>query len=169
MTDEVVDVAAHDSPEVRALHVSARLVAVVLTVAVVATFIAGLGILQVPSQLTKMGGVALIGFAGAGVGALTSLLARYAAGFELASGERSPPGAEGEVYHRRIAFCFLMRPFLGALVAPLIVGGVSLFVSRHESFTNSVDAMMLASFIGGLYAKSILETAKNAFKVVFRA
>lgn len=169
MADDAVGAATHDSPEVRALHVSARLVAVVLTVAVVAAFVAGLGILQVPSQLTKMGGVALVGFAGAGVGALTSLLARYATGFELASGERSPPNAEGEVYQKRIAFCFVMRPFLGALVAPLIVGGVSLFVTRHESFTNSVDAMMLASFIGGLYAKSILETAKNAFKVVFRA
>ncbi len=41
MADDVVGAAAHDSPEVRALHVSARLVAVVLTVAVVAAFVAG--------------------------------------------------------------------------------------------------------------------------------
>lgn len=169
MSEQAVDAVDHGSKEVRALHASARLVAIGLTLAVVAAFMAGLGILQVPNQLTRMGGVALIGFAGAGVGALVSLLARYATGLELASGERSPPGVEGEVYHHRIAFCFVMRPFLGALVAPLVVGGASLFVSRHESFTNSVDAMMLASFIGGLYAKSILEAAKNAFKVVFRA
>ncbi|MFO1311092.1 MAG: hypothetical protein U1F41_03405 [Burkholderiales bacterium] len=169
MSEEAVQAAVQDPQEIRALHASARAVAIVLTLAVVATFMAGIGILQAPGQLTRMGGVALIGFAGAGVGALVSLLARYATGLELANGERSPPGVEGELYHRRIAFCFVMRPFLGALVAPLVVGGVSLFVSRHESFTNSVDAMMLASFIGGLYAKSILEAAKNAFKVVFRA
>lgn len=156
-------------PEVRALHASARTLAVALAAATVAAFVAGLGILQQPEHLLKMTGVALIGFAGSGVGALTSLLARYATGLELANGERSPPAAEGEVYHRRIAFCFAMRPVLGALVAPLIVGGVTLFLSRHEAFVNSVDAMMLVAFAGGLYAKSILETAKNVFKVVFRA
>lgn len=155
--------------ELRALHASARVVAVVLAAAIVATFVAGYAILQQPEQMLKMTGVALIGFAGAGVGALTSLLARYATGVELASGERSPPAADGELYHRRIAFCFVMRPVLGALVAPLIVGGVTLFTSRHEGFANSVDAMMLVAFAGGLYAKSILETAKNVFKVVFRA
>jgi hypothetical protein len=159
----------HHSDEVRSLHASARLIAIVLTAAIVVAFVAGYGIIREPNQLMKMTGVALIGFAGAGIGALTSLLARYATGFELADGGRWPPNAEGEVYQQRIAFCFLMRPFLGALVAPLIVGGVSLFLTRHESFTNSVDAMMLASFVGGLYAKSILEAAKNAFKVVFRA
>ena len=135
----------------------------------VGSFVLGIAILEQPDNLLKMGGVALIGFAGSGVGALTSLLMRYATGFELASGERAPPSAEGEVFHRRIAFCFVMRPVLGALVAPLIVGGVTLFLSRHEAFRNSVDAMMLVSFAGGLYAKSILEAAKNAFKVVFRA
>jgi len=126
-------------------------------------------ILQAPGQLTRMTGVALVGFAGSGVGAFTSLLARYANGLELADGAHVPSAAEGELYHRRLAFCFLMRPVLGALVAPLIVGGVTLFVTRHEDFTNSFNAMMIASFVGGLYAKSALETAKNAFKVVFRA
>ncbi|MFO1313970.1 MAG: hypothetical protein U1F58_00055 [Burkholderiales bacterium] len=179
MADDVLDPAAaatpaagsppRDDAEIRTLHASARLTALALTVAIVAGFVGGLAILAQPDHLLKMTGVALIGFAGSGVGALTSLLARYAAGFELASGERSPPAAEGEVYHRRIAFCFVMRPVLGALVAPLIVGGVTLFTSRHEGFVNSVDAMMLVAFAGGLYAKSILETAKNVFKVVFRA
>jgi len=178
-TDEVLDptaapapdagTAAHHGEEVRALHASARFLALALAAAIVAAFVAGFGILQQPDHLLKMTGVALIGFAGSGVGALTSLLARYAAGLELANGERSPPAAEGEVFHQRIAFCFVVRPVLGALVAPLIVGGVTLFTSRHEGFVNSVDAMMLVAFAGGLYAKSILETAKNVFKVVFRA
>ncbi len=177
MTDiaEAADAAAagpgnapeHDA-ELRSLHTAARLIAVALTVAIVVAFVAGYGILERPEGLTKMVGVGLIGFAGSGVGALVSLLNRYAAGFELDDGARSPPGAEGEVFQRRIAFCFVMRPVLGLLIAPLIVAGVSLFLSRHETFTNSVDAMTLASFIGGLYAKLILEAAKNAFKVVFR-
>jgi ATP-dependent protease HslVU (ClpYQ) peptidase subunit len=156
-------------PEAAALHASARRVALVLAAASIAAFAAGIGILQSPGQLTRMTGVALVGFAGSGVGAFTSLLARYANGLELADGAHVPSAAEGELYHRRLAFCFLMRPVLGALVAPLIVGGVTLFVTRHEDFTNSFNAMMIASFVGGLYAKSALETAKNAFKVVFRA
>lgn len=165
----VPGIAPEQEAELRSLHTVARLIAVALTVAIVAAFVAGYGILLRPEGLTKLVGVGLIGFAGSGVGALVSLLNRYAAGFELDDGGRSPPNAEGEVFQRRIAFCFVMRPVLGLLIAPLIVAGVSLFTSRHETFTNSVDAMVLASFIGGLYAKSILEAAKNAFKVVFRA
>lgn len=156
-------------PEAAGLHASARRVALALAVLSAAAFTAGIGILQVPDQLTKMAGVALVGFAGSGVGAFTSLLARYANGLELADGAHVPSAAEGELYHRRLAFCFLMRPVLGALVAPLIVGGVTLFMTRHEDFTNSSNAMMIASFVGGLYAKSALEAAKSAFKVVFRA
>jgi hypothetical protein len=155
--------------EVRALHASARRVAIALTIAIVASFMGGVALLEETDGAMRMGAVALLGFSGSGVGALTSLLARYAAGLELADGEHVPPAAEGELYHRRIAFCFLMRPVLGALVAPLIVGGVTLFMSRHEDFEKSFNATMLVSFVGGLYAKSVLETAKNAFKVVFRA
>ena len=159
---------ARRDAEVRALHASARLVSIGLTV-VVLSFMGGVALLEDASDFVKMGGVAFLGLSGSGVGALTSLLARYAAGFELENGERVPPAAAGEVYHTRIAFCFVMRPVLGVLVAPLIVGGVSLFLSRHEDFTNSLDAMMIVSFVGGLYAKSVLEAAKSAFKVVFRA
>jgi len=169
MQDAVAPADPARGSEAAALHASARRTALALTVAIVAAFVAGIGILQAPDQLTKMTGVALVGFAGSGVGAFTSLLARYANGLELADGTHVPVAAEGELYHRRLAFCFLMRPVLGALVAPLIVGGVTLFVTRHEDFTNSFNAMMIASFVGGLYAKSALETAKNAFKVVFRA
>ena len=114
-------------------------------------------------------GVALLGMAGSGVGALTSLLGRYAAGFKLESGDLVPPDAEGETYDRRISFCFLVRPALGLLVAPLIVAAVALFFKSHEDFKGSADAVMVVAFIGGLYAKSALEAAKNAFKVVFRA
>lgn len=155
--------------EVRALHSSARRVSLALAVVAVPAFLEGAALLEGPGDGMRLAAIALLGLAGSSVGALTSLLARYSAGFELADGERVPPAAEGALYHRRIAFCFVMRPVLGVLVAPLIVGGVTLFMSRHEDFENSVNAMMLVSFVGGLYAKSVLEAAKSAFKVVFRA
>jgi uncharacterized membrane protein AbrB (regulator of aidB expression) len=155
--------------EVESLHRSARLVALVLAVVVVATFVAGQQMLNDGPAFRQLNAVALIGFAGSGTGALTSLLMRYAAGFELESGERSPPSAEGEVYGRRIAFCFLMRPALGILVAPLLVAGFSYFTKDHEQLKDSADAIMVGAFIGGLYAKSALEAAKSAFKIVFRA
>ena len=161
-------VASRDA-EVRALHASARWVSLALTVVAVVAFLGGAALLEQSGDGMRLGAIALLGLAGSGVGALTSLLARYSAGFELENGERVPPAAEGALYHRRIAFCFIVRPVLGVLVAPLIVGGVTLFMSRHEDFKNSADAMMLVSFVGGLYAKSVLEAAKSAFKVVFRA
>ena len=180
MPDEAVLVSDANTPEspapaegqrteVESLHRSARLVAILLTVAVVATFVAGHQLLDDRVAFRQLGAVALIGFAGSGTGALTSLLMRYATGFELESGERFPPAAEGEVYGRRIAFCFLMRPALGILVAPLLVAGFSYFVKDHEQMKGSADAIMVGAFIGGLYAKSALEAAKSVFKIVFRA
>ncbi|MCC6193395.1 MAG: hypothetical protein IT518_02915 [Burkholderiales bacterium] len=152
-----------------ALHRSARQLAFVLAVVCILSFSAGRAIVAQGLDLHYMLGVALIGMSGSGVGALTSLLARYAAGFELEDGSRVPAQAEGEVYNRRIAFCMLMRPVLGVLIAPLLVAAIAYFVKEHEQFKGSADAVTLVAFIGGLYAKSILETAKNAFKVVFRA
>jgi hypothetical protein len=159
------------SPELLAdgMHRPARLLAFVLTVICVLSFLVGRPLVQETLSLYQMMGVALIGMSGSGVGALTSLLARYAAGFELDDGTRVPAQAEGELYNRRIGFCMLMRPVLGLLVAPLLVAGIALFFKSHEDFKGSADAVTVVAFIGGLYAKSVLEAAKNAFKVVFRA
>jgi hypothetical protein len=151
------------------MHRPARLLALALTVICVLGFMLGRPLVQETLSVTQMLGVALIGMSGSGVGALTSLLARYAAGFELDDGTRVPATAEGELYHRRIGFCMLMRPVLGLLVAPLLVAGIALFFKAHEDFKGSADAVTVVAFIGGLYAKSVLEAAKNAFKVVFRA
>jgi type IV secretory pathway VirB2 component (pilin) len=156
-------------PSEQSLHRTARLLAVVLTVVCTLSFIAGRSYIADTVSIFHVMGVALIGMSGSGVGALTSLLARYAAGFELDDGTRVPATAEGELYNRRIGFCMLMRPVLGLLVAPLLVAGVALFFKAHEDFKGSADAVTIVAFIGGLYAKSVLEAAKNAFKVVFRA
>jgi hypothetical protein len=151
------------------LHRTARLLAAFLTVVCVAGFLGGRSFVAETVSTYHMLGVALIGMSGSGVGALTSLLARYATGFALEDGTRVPAQADGEVYDRRIGFCLLMRPVLGLLVAPLLVAGVALFFKSHEDFKGSADAVTIVAFIGGLYAKSVLEVAKNAFKVVFRA
>ncbi len=156
-------------PALRRLHLTARQLAIVLTVICILSFMAGRAIVEHPQDVHMLLGIALIGMAGSGVGALTSLLARYANGFELDDGTRIPAQAEGEVYHRRIGFCMLMRPVLGALVAPLLVTGIALFFKQHEEFKGSADAMTVVAFIGGLYAKSAIDAAKTAFKVVFRA
>lgn len=162
---------ASPSPDALAdrMHTPARLLALVLTLVCVLCFLVGLPLVEETLSVYQMVGVALVGMSGSGVGALTSLLARYAAGFELDDGTRVPATAEGEVYNRRIAFCMLMRPVLGLLVAPLLVAGIALFFKSHEDFKGSADAVTVVAFIGGLYAKSVLEAAKNAFRVVFRA
>lgn len=156
-------------PHADKLHQTARLLAAVLTFICVTSFLAGRSLIGTTVDMQHIVGIALIGMSGSGVGALTSLLARYAAGFELEDGTRIPANAEGEVYNRRIGFCMLMRPVLGLLVAPLLVLGIALFFKTHEDFKGNADAVTLVAFIGGLYAKSVLEAAKNAFKVVFRA
>ena len=156
-------------PTEQQLHRTARLLAFTLTVVCVGSFLLGRPLIAETLSINQMLGVALVGMSGSGVGALTSLLARYAAGFELDDGTRVPLTAEGDLYNRRIGFCMLMRPVLGLLVAPLLVAGIALFFKSHEDFKGSADAVTVVAFLGGLYAKSLLEAAKNAFKVVFRA
>ncbi len=151
------------------LHSSARALALVLTVVCALSFLAGYVIVAGQQGAMQVVGVGLVGMSGSGLGALTSLLSRYAAGFQLDDGTRIPADAEGELYGKRIAFCMLMRPVLGLLVAPLLVAGIALFFKEHEEFKGKVDAVMVVAFIGGLYAKSAVEAAKNAFKIVFRA
>lgn len=156
-------------PVEQSMHKTARLLALALTIICVGSFLLGRPLVADTLTVYQMMGVALVGMSGSGVGALTSLLARYAAGLELDDGTRVPTTAEGELYNRRIGFCMLMRPVLGLLVAPLLVAGIALFFKAHEDFKGSADAVTVVAFLGGLYAKSLLEAAKNAFKVVFRA
>ena len=171
-SDDVASAPADDTSakaEIEHLHRTARAIAIVVAIVSIGSFLAGRGLVEGTVGMQHLLGVALLGMSGSGVGALTSLLGRYAAGFKLESGALVPPDAEGETYDRRISFCFLVRPVLGLLVAPLIVAAVALFFKTHEDFKGSSDAVTVVAFIGGLYAKSALEAAKNAFKVVFRA
>lgn len=162
-------IAERRAAEVAALQAQARRIAWMLTVMIVVAFFAGMSIILDKQPLVQIAGIGLVGFAGSGVGALSSLLMRYSTGVELASGERVPANAEGEVYLHNMAFPLAMRPVLGALIAPLTCGAVMLLFSKHEEFKGSLEALMVVAFVGGLYAKSAIEASKNAFKVVFRA
>ena len=67
-------------------------------------------------------GISLFGFSGSSVAALTSCLDRYSTGFEKEGGEPYPEAIEkgkGK-FNRRFARWLFVRPFLGAMVAPLL-------------------------------------------------
>lgn len=163
------EAAAKREAEAEVLRSQARRIAIGLTIAILIAFAVGLVIVLSEDPLVRIAGIGLIGFAGSGVGALSSLLVRYSTGVALGDGTRVPSGVEGEIYEHKMAFPLAMRPVLGLLIAPLIVGALLLFQSKHEDFKGSRESLMIASFVGGLYAKSLIEAAKNAFKVVFRA
>jgi hypothetical protein len=113
--------------------------------------------------------VALIGFSGSSVAALTSCLDRYANGFERDDGTKEPKEAKGETFNRRMARWFYVRPFLGLVVAPLLLWGIEFFVKDPNTFHDSIQHIAFSAFVGGLLAKSVLDLNKNLFKNVFRA
>ena len=114
--EAVASAPTHDTSrnaEIEHLHWTARTIAIVVALVSIGSFLAGRDLVEGTVGMQHLMGVALLGMSGSGVGALTSLLGRYAAGFKLESGVLVPPDAEGETYDRRIAFCFLARPALG--------------------------------------------------------
>ena len=76
----------------RPMHNSAQVLSVLLTAICLVCFSAGRAILEHTYDAHFLLGVALVGMSGSGLGALTSLLTRYAAGFELEDGTRVPAG-----------------------------------------------------------------------------
>jgi hypothetical protein len=113
-------------------------------------------------------GIALMGFSGSGVAALTSCLQRYANGFEREDGTKVPKEAKGETFNHRMARWFLVRPFLGLFVAPLFLWGIEYFVKDPGPLLDSPQHSAFMAFLAGLLAKSVLDLIKNLFKNVFR-
>ncbi len=115
-------------------------------------------------------GISLIGFAGSAVAALTSCLDRYSTGFEKEVGnETYPPDIEkgkGK-FNRRFARWLFIRPFLGAIVAPVFIWGIQLFIDKPEQYLG--NKLGFTAFMGGLLAKSVLDLIKGLFKNVFKA
>jgi len=166
MTD-VVPVMTDVEEEVSSLEKLAKIViAYLLACALVSLFI-GASALSEPS-INQLLALSLLGFSGSATAALTSCLDRYSNGFELDNGNCYPVEATGGKFNKRFSAWFIVRPFLGAIVAPVFLWGLSLFGDNIDSFTDG-KVLGFTAFMAGLLAKSVLELIKNLFKNVFRS
>lgn len=95
-------------------------------------------------------GISLIGFSGSSVAALTSSLDRYAKGFERDNGKKEPEGATGETFNRRMVRWFFIRPFLGAIVAPVFLWGIAILADESAKYTETTSHVAFTAFMGGL-------------------
>src|SRR4051812_14113627 len=120
--------------EIQLLDRQSRNVAVYLVVAATLGFFLGYCLLAITDRMVLVLAIALIGFSGSSVAALTSCLDRYARGFEREDGTKEPKEAEGETFNRRMARWFYVRPFLGLVVAPLFLWGIEFFVKDPGTF-----------------------------------
>ncbi len=119
------------------------------------------------TDISEIATMAMFGFAGSAIAALTSCLDRYAIGFERENGKPFPESAkagEGK-FNRRFARWLFVRPFLGAIIAPIFVWGLSHFVSNSQKWTETLG---FTAFVGGLLAKSVVDLIKRLFKDVFK-
>jgi hypothetical protein len=153
--------------ELRMLDRLAQISIVYLVVVSLASFLAGAYVLNFPFALPLLAPL-LIGFSGSAIAALTSCLDRYAIGFERENGEPYPEKATGGKFNRRFARWLFVRPFLGAVVAPVFVWGLSHFTKAPQEFQSSAETLGFTAFMGGLLAKSVLDLVKNLFKNVFK-
>jgi hypothetical protein len=120
------------------------------------------------SLLTILG-LSLLGLSGSALAALTSCLTRYANGYERRSGAKFPPEAKGETFNARFAGWLLARPFLGFLIGPVLVLGITFFVAKPHEFCASVGCLAFTAFLSGLFAKSVVDLLKRLFKTTFNA
>jgi hypothetical protein len=148
----------------QSLTVTVYLIAVTLP-----AFFLGYFLLDFTNRMVFLLAVALIGFSGSGVAALTSCLDRYAKGFELEDGTKVPAEAKGETFNGRMLRWFYVRPFLGFLVGPVTIWGIEFLVKDASVFRDTTPHLAFSAFLGGLLAKSILDLIKGLFKNVFHS
>jgi hypothetical protein len=154
--------------ELKRLDRLAQVTIVYLVVISLASFFLGAYALNSSSSPMLLGPV-LVGSCGSAIAALTSCLNRYATGFERENGEPYPEKAAGEKFNRRFSRWLFVRPFLGAMVAPVLIWGLSHFTNSPAEYLSSTEALGFTAFIGGFLAKSVLDLLKNLFKNVFKA
>ncbi|WP_404301134.1 hypothetical protein [Alicycliphilus denitrificans] len=154
--------------ELRTLDRLAQFTIAYLLLASLASFLAGAHALNSPALPALLAPV-LIGFCGSAIAALTSCLDRYATGFERENGEPYPEKATGGKFNRRFSRWLFIRPFLGAVVAPVFIWGLSHFTQSPQEFQSSPETLGFTAFTAGLLAKSVLDLVKNLFKNVFKA
>ena len=148
----------------QSLRITVYLVAATLT-----TLFLGYFLLAFPGRMIFFLAVALIGFSGSGVAALTSCLDRYARGFELSDGSKEPKEAKGETFNSRMARWFYVRPFLGFVVAPVCLWGIEFLAKTSDTLRDSPEHLAFTAFLSGLLAKSVIDLIKNLFKNVFHS
>jgi hypothetical protein len=154
--------------EITQLHsLTTRVIVYLVTVSLI-SFIVGYFIIGLGGRMAQFFALALIGFSGSSVAALVSCLDRYATGFELENGMKVPKDATGETFNRRMSRWFFARPFLGVVVAPVLVWGIIFFVKEPEKFKSSSETLAFTAFLAGLLAKSVLGLIKDLFKSVFK-
>jgi len=150
----------------------AHITIIYLIVVALASFFVGAIAFKVPGLASLMP-QALLGFAGSAIAALTSCLDRYANGFETEAGAKVPkesdPQKPTERFNRRLARWFFARPFLGAIVSPAFIWGLSQFSKEPEKFLSSPEMAGFTAFMVCLLAKSAIDLIKGVFKNVFKA
>src|SRR5215468_3077065 len=130
--------AAREDAELQALDRLANFAIGYLVIISLGSFFAGVFIVA-DSQLVQTVRMALFGLSGSAIAALTSCLDRYAIGFERERGKPFPKNAkrgEGK-FSRRFSRWLFVRPFLGAVVAPIFVWGLSHFAKEPKEFLGS--------------------------------
>ena len=132
--------------EIQTLDRQSRNVTLYLIAVATLAFFLGYYLLDITDRMVFVLAVALIGFSGSGVAALTSCLDRYANGFERDDGTKEPKEAKGETFNRRMARWFYVRPFLGLVVAPLFLWGIEFFVKDPNTFRDSVQHVAFSAF-----------------------
>lgn len=133
-----------------------------------ASFFSGAYVLNSPS-IPRLVAVILIGCSGSAIAALTSCLDRYSNGFERENGEKFPKEGPPDKFNRRFSRWFLIRPFVGSVIAPVFIWGLSHFTKAPQDFLSSRETLGFTAFMAGLLAKSVLELVKNLFKNVFKS
>ena len=68
-------------------------------------------------------------------------------------------------FNRRFSRWLFLRPFLGAVVAPVFIWGIPFFIDNPEPIGEKLG---FTAFMGGLLAKSVLDLIKGLFKNVFK-
>jgi uncharacterized protein (DUF433 family) len=168
-SDEDLAQRCRDDEEVKKLVRQSRHITIYLIAATLLTFFVGYHLVRTTDTNTVLSllSVALIGFSGSGMAALTSSLDRYANGFELRDGRKQPKEAKRDTFNCRMGRWFYVRPFVGFVVAPVLLWGIEFFVNNPDSFRGTHQHVAFTAFVGGLLAKSVLELIKKLFKNVF--
>ena len=154
--------------ELRRLDRLAHFNIIYLLVLSLTSFLAGAYVLKL-NPLPGLLAAQLIGFCGSAIAAFTSSLDRYSNGFERENGKPFPEEATGGKFNRRFSRWLFARPFLGAVVAPVFIWGLSRFTKSSSEFLSSPETLGFTAFMAGLLAKSILDLIKNLFKNVFKS